>query len=47
MEEAESSLVYKKLLVAFTFIDNEIEKIIELLQLNLYDSLLMYGEESN
>lgn len=36
--------MYKKLLVIFTFIDNEVEKIISLLQLNLYDNMLMYGE---
>lgn len=35
--------MYKKLLVTFTFIDNEVEKIISLLQLNLYDNMLMYG----
>jgi hypothetical protein len=47
MEEVDSSLVHKKLIVVFTFIDNETQKIIEILQLNLYDSLIMYGEEAS
>lgn len=41
-----NSLSYKKMLIIFTYIDNEIEKIISILDLDLYDSLLMYGEES-
>lgn len=36
----------KKVLVSFTFIDNEIEKVIEILQHDLYDSLLMYGDQA-
>ena len=35
----------KKILVSFTFVDNEIEKVIQLLEHDLYDSLVMYGEE--
>lgn len=36
----------KKVLVCFTFVDNELQKVIEILQHDLYDSLVMYGEEA-
>lgn len=36
----------KKMLVAFTFVDNEVQKVIEILEHDLYDSLVMYGEEA-
>lgn len=36
----------KKVLVALTFVDNELQKVIELLEHDLYDSLVMYGEEA-
>lgn len=34
----------KKILVSFTFVDNEVQKVIEVLEHDLYDSLVMYGE---
>lgn len=37
---------FKKVLVAFTFVDNEVEKVIALLEHDLYDALVMYGEEA-
>ncbi len=37
----------KKVLVAFSFIDNEIQKVIEILEHDLYDSMVMYGEEAS
>jgi hypothetical protein len=33
-------------MTVFTFLDNEVNKIVEILQSDLYDSLLMYGEHS-
>lgn len=35
------------MLISFTFVDNEIQKVIEILEHDLYDSLLMYGEEAS
>ena len=34
-------------MTVFTYLDNEVNKVIEILQLNLYDSLLMYGEQAH
>jgi hypothetical protein len=36
----------KKVLISMTFVDNEIEKVIALLENDLYDSMIMYGEEA-
>lgn len=36
----------KKVLVSFTFIDNEIEKVMAILEHDLYDAMIMYGEEA-
>ena len=30
-------------MTVFTYLDNEVHKIVDILHLNLYDSLLMYG----
>lgn len=33
-------------MTVFTYLENEVYKVVDILQLNLYDSLLMYGEQA-
>lgn len=35
-----------KTLTVFTYLDNEVNKVIDILQLNWYSTLLMYGDQS-
>lgn len=42
-EKSNETQWLKKVLISFTFVDNEIQKVIEILEHDLYDSLLMYG----
>jgi hypothetical protein len=37
---------FVKTLTVFTYLDNEVNKFIDILQLNWYNTLLMYGEQN-
>ena len=47
VEDKRNSNNFVKTMTVFTYLDNEVNKVIEILQLNLYDSLLMYGEQAH